>query len=132
MASPSGKAIWKRVTESGVELVRPRTATNTAAAATTQGMTGDNQRRGAGGGAQGRAPQATYAADPGFTSAAANSAAEPNRSAGSFSSALSTAASTCGGTVCRCGPRGRGVSVITFATIACAVGPAHGGSPHNT
>ena len=37
-----------------------------------------------------------------LVSASANSAAVAKRSAGSFSSACSTAASTCGGTVFRC------------------------------
>ena len=56
-------------------------------------------------------------------------AALAKRSAGSFSSAVSTAASTCGGMVCRCGTNGRGVSVTTRATTACAVEPVKGGSP---
>ena len=46
-----------------------------------------------------------------------------------FSSALSTAASTCGGMVWRCGIIGRGLSVTTRATTACAVLPVNGGSP---
>ena len=62
-------------------------------------------------------------------SASANSAAEPNRSAGSFSSAVITAASTCGGMVWRWGRMGRGDSVSTRATMACAVEPLNGGSP---
>ena len=62
-------------------------------------------------------------------SASANSAAELNRSAGSFSSAVSTAASTCRGIVWRCGTIGRGDSVTTLATTACAVDPVNGGSP---
>ena len=65
----------------------------------------------------------------GAASAWANSAAVPNRSAGSFSSAVSTAVSTCGGMVWRCGRSGRGLSVTTRATIACAVEPVNGGSP---
>ena len=40
---------------------------------------------------------------------------------GSFSSAVSTAASTCRGMVCRWGMSGRGLSVTTRATTACAV-----------
>ena len=67
--------------------------------------------------------------EPRPDSASANSAADPNRSAGSFSSAVSTAASIAGGMVCRCGRMGRGVSVSTRATIACAVEPVNGGSP---
>ena len=62
-------------------------------------------------------------------SAAANSAAVAKRSAGSFSSEVSTAASTCGGIVCRCASIGLGVSVTTRATMACAVEPVNGGSP---
>ena len=62
-------------------------------------------------------------------SSAANSAAEAKRSAGSFSSAVKTASSTCAGTRSRRATIGPGFSVITFATIACAVGPVNGGSP---
>ena len=68
-------------------------------------------------------------AKPGLASAAANSAAVANRSAGSFSSACSTAASTCGGMVCRWLVSERGCSVTTRATMACAVEPVNGGSP---
>jgi len=50
------------------------------------------------------------------------------RSAGSFCSAHSTAASTCGGMVLRCNLSERGSSVITRAMIACAVAPVNGGS----
>jgi len=56
-------------------------------------------------------------------SASANCAAVANRSAGSLDSAVSTAASTCGGIVLRWSVRRRGSSVITRATTACAVGP---------
>ena len=62
-------------------------------------------------------------------SASANSEAVTNRSAGSFSSAVSTAASTCRGMVCRWGMSGRGLSVSTRATTAWAVAPVKGGSP---
>ncbi len=64
-----------------------------------------------------------------LSSAAANSPAFANRSAGSFSSAVRIAASTYGGTVCRCPVTERGWSVMTRATMACAVGPVNGGSP---
>src|SRR6185437_9853436 len=62
-------------------------------------------------------------------SAAANSPAVPNRSAGSFSSAVSTALSTDGGTVRLTLLGAAGSAVITLATIDCAVGPVNGGSP---
>ena len=65
----------------------------------------------------------------GFCSAAASSRAVDGRSAGSFESACAIAASTCGGTESRARESGVGYSVITFATIACAVGPVNGGSP---
>ena len=65
----------------------------------------------------------------GLTSAPANSAAVANRSAGSFSSAVSTAASTAGGMLRRCAVSPAGSAVITLATMACAVGPLNGGSP---
>ena len=68
-------------------------------------------------------------AAPGRAWASANCAAVANRSAGSFSSAVNTAASTCGGMVCRWGSIGRGLSVTTRATTAWAVEPVNGGSP---
>ena len=71
----------------------------------------------------------TTVATPGRASASANCAAVANRSAGSFESAVRTAASTWGGTVFRCSMSERGSSVITRAMIACAVGPVNGGSP---
>ena len=73
----------------------------------------------------------TVVARPGALplSAAANSAALPHRSAGSLASAVSTASSTSGGTVSRRLRIGAGLSVITLATMACAVGPVKGGSP---
>ncbi len=74
---------------------------------------------------------ATVVADAyfGLASASANSAAVPNRSAGSFSKDVSTAASMCDGMVWRWGSSGRGVSVTTRATMAWAVEPVNGGSP---
>ena len=62
-------------------------------------------------------------------SAAANSAGVAKRSAGSFSNAVSTAASTCGETLLRWAVSGAGSAVITLATIAWAVLPVNGGSP---
>ena len=62
-------------------------------------------------------------------SAALKAPAVANRSAGSFSSAVSTASSTCGGTRSLRAASGAGRSVITFATMAWAVGPVNGGSP---
>ncbi len=64
-------------------------------------------------------------------SAAANSAAVANRSAGSFSSAMKTAASTPSGMLLRWPVSERGSSVITRAMIDCAVGPVNGGSPQS-
>ena len=52
-----------------------------------------------------------------------------NRSAGSFASAVSVTRSSAAGTVRRSWLGGRGSSDITFATMACAVGPVKGGSP---
>jgi len=54
-----------------------------------------------------------------------------NRSAGSFSSAVITAASTWRGMVWRCAASGLGLSVTTRATTACAVDPVNGGSPES-
>src|SRR5436190_16273809 len=68
-------------------------------------------------------------ADVSPASALANSAAPANRSAGSFSIAVSTASCTCSGIVPRRVIGSTGDSVMTFATIACAVGPVNGGSP---
>ncbi len=74
-------------------------------------------------------PRVREVARVGLPSAAANSVALAKRSAGSFSSARSTAASTCSGTALRWGPSGRGSSVINRATIACTLGPVNGASP---
>ncbi len=76
-----------------------------------------------------RAAGVTTVVAPGRLSASPNSAAVANRSAGSFDSAVRTAASTCGGIVFRWIVSERGSSVITRAMIACAVGPVNGGSP---
>jgi len=76
-----------------------------------------------------RAAGVTTVVAPGRASASENCAAVPNRSAGSLESAVTTAASTCGGTVLRCSVIERGSSVITRAMMACAVGPVNGGSP---
>ena len=61
--------------------------------------------------------------------ALANSLGLPKRSAGSLASAVSTAASTCGGIVLRISVGRSGSALITFATIACTVAPVNGGSP---
>ena len=61
--------------------------------------------------------------------ASPNSLAEPQRSAGSFCSAVRIAASTPGDTVGRLGRSAGTCSVSTFATIACELGPVNGGSP---
>src|SRR5687768_67383 len=63
------------------------------------------------------------------SSARANALAVVNRSAGIFSSAVSTASSTWGGTVLRSAESGSGSDATIFATIACAVGPVKGGAP---
>ena len=81
------------------------------------------------GAAAAAAAETRVGAVPRPLSASANSAALANRSAGSFSSAVRIALSTSGGMVCRCGRIGRGGSVSTRATIACAVEPVNGGSP---
>ena len=65
----------------------------------------------------------------GRVSASANCAAVANRSAGSFASAVSDRRLDVRRHVLRCSVSGRGSSVITRATIACAVGPVNGGSP---
>ena len=62
-------------------------------------------------------------------SASENSFAVAKRSAGNFSSAHRTAASTCGGTERRSVVIGLGSSVMSLAMIACAELPACGGSP---
>ncbi len=65
----------------------------------------------------------------GRASAWEKSRAEANRSAGSFWSAVSTAASTWGGTVLRWVVNRSGWAVTTLATMDWAVGPSKGGSP---
>src|SRR5512135_2045150 len=67
--------------------------------------------------------------NPGVASAWANSAALPNRSAGTFSRAWSTAALTLGGTARRSSIGGRGGSASSLETTAWLVGPVNGGSP---
>jgi hypothetical protein len=62
-------------------------------------------------------------------SASENSRAVAHRSAGNFSSAFSTVASTCTGTLARLARMLRGFSVSTRAMIACDVLPVCGGSP---
>ena len=60
---------------------------------------------------------------------AQNWAAVGHRSAGIFSSARSTAAAMCAGTVSRVARTPRGLSVSTRAMIPCAVDAVCGGSP---
>ena len=60
-------------------------------------------------------------------SAALNSPAVANRSAGSFSSALASTPATCGGTVWRKSVIDRGCSVRIRTSTPCAVGAANGG-----
>ena len=62
-------------------------------------------------------------------SARAKSLAGPNRSAGVFSSAVSTAASTFAGIERRVSVSGVGSEVRIRPTIVCAVAPWNGGSP---
>ena len=62
-------------------------------------------------------------------SASANCAADSNRSAGSFSSALAVAAATWAGTDLRRSETGRASSVTIFMMICCADEPVCGGSP---
>ena len=69
------------------------------------------------------------ATGPRPASASPSSAAEPNRSAGSLASARCTVAASAGGTVSREAVMGVGFSVMTLATMACAVEPRNGGSP---
>src|SRR5579862_955104 len=119
----------------GVARVATAQAPRAASATTTPKSPAAIRRHGAGlgppNGASARAaPLAARPAVPGSAeSAAANSPAVPNRSAGSFSSAVSTALLTDGGTVRRTLLGAAGSAVITLATIDCAVGPVNGGSP---
>ncbi len=65
----------------------------------------------------------------GSASARPNASAEGKRSAGSFSRARATAASTWGGTVRRVSETRRASPVRMRASTAWAVGPPNGGSP---
>ena len=65
----------------------------------------------------------------GFVSAAANAAADPNRSAGVFSSDLATAAATWGGTDFRSVVTAGALSAMIFMMICCAEPPRCGGWP---
>jgi hypothetical protein len=69
------------------------------------------------------------AVPPSPPSAAANSAALANRSAGSFSSACASASATCGGTDLRYCVTGAACSVMIFMMICCAEPPMCGGWP---
>ena len=62
-------------------------------------------------------------------SASLNSRADPQRSAGSFCSAVRIALSAAGETVGRLALSAGGCSVRTLATMACELGPVKGGSP---
>ena len=67
---------------------------------------------------------------PGAVSAAANAAAVANRSAGSFCQRGQHRVLDVRRDASRAAAMsGAGFSVITLATIACAVGPVNGGSP---
>ena len=72
---------------------------------------------------------AAYVAPLFVASAVANSAALAYRSAGSLASAVSTAASMCGGTVLRTTDKRSGSLLMTFATMACTLLPVNGASP---
>ena len=80
--------------------------------------------RRAGRAAEATAPRAETVVNAGLPSAAANSAALANRSAGSFSSAFATAAATFGGTDLRSSVTGRAPSVMIFMMICCAEPPS--------
>ncbi len=127
---PSPSWMYCQLVPSGAGRMRQlHTAAPTASNATTQGASARARLRRAGRAAAARATAIGTVASPGRLSASPNCAAVENRSAGSFDSAVSTAASTCGGTVFRCSVSERGSSVITRAKMACAVGPVNGGSP---
>ena len=66
---------------------------------------------------------------PGAPNASLNSLAEPQRSAGSFCSAVRIAASMAADTVGRLVRSGGACSVSTLATMAWELGPVKGGSP---
>jgi hypothetical protein len=66
---------------------------------------------------------------PVFVNASANALALSNRSAGSFSSALATAAATLGGTAFRRLVTGAASSVTIFMMICWAEAPVCGGCP---
>lgn len=66
---------------------------------------------------------------PGSSRARAKSAAVAKRSAGSFSTAVATAAATWGGTAFRTRVTGAASSVTIFMMICCAEAPVCGGFP---
>ena len=106
---------------------QPTTASSEAAVVRPQDRTSGHRARQLPRAGAAAATRVTGSA-PRPSSASANWAALTNRSAGSFSSAMRTAASTCDGMVWRCSVSERGSSVITRAMIACAVAPVNGGS----
>ena len=74
-------------------------------------------------------PAASPWRKPGSAKALANSCAEANRSAGSFSRAFRTAASTFAGTDERSSVTDTGLPPMILPSTAWAVLPAYGGSP---
>ena len=68
-------------------------------------------------------------ADPAPSSAVANSAADANRSPGSFANALASAPSTGSGTSDRRERSGSSGATTCCAMTDCGVGPTNGGSP---
>src|SRR5215204_5845404 len=83
-------------------------------------------RQGLGAALEVLAPGLLSVREPSAVSAAAKSAALANRSAGSFSRAVSTAASTPSGLLRRCAVSPGGSSVSILAMMACALGPVNG------
>ena len=75
------------------------------------------------------APGAPPWTKPGLPRAAAKALALSNRSAGSFSSALASAAATFDGTVFRCVVTSAAGSAMIFMMICCADPPRCGGWP---
>ncbi len=105
---------------------QPKRASATATAATVGQAKRPRDRRGP---PAARGTAAVSTVNAGLVSASANSSAVPNRSAGSFSSALASAAATFGGTDLRNFVTAVASSVTIFMMICCAVEPVCGGSP---
>lgn len=123
------RAIEKRIGFSAARLGRRASAVTKASAMTTASTVGPQKYTRALGDVALRMAVVPAVANAGFTSASPNAFALSKRSAGSFSSAFSSAATTFGGTCLRIALTGAASSVSIFMITCCADPPMCGGCP---